>query len=351
MNLVSIVVPVYRAQHTLGACVQSVVNQSHPHWELLLVDDGSPDGSGGLCDALAMADCRIQVIHQENAGVSTARNRGMAAAKGDWILFLDADDTISPVLLESALQAAQQHPTEQIVWPYCEEKDGLCATPCTSGKPYAFSETSTLYSDCRLSMPWNKLFSRQIVEQTPSLHFDPALSLGEDLIFCLDYLARIQQQGWQGVFCLEKPMTFYNTAPSSVSLSQAWHSDFHTLWGYLYGRLVSFCNEHNCPKQEILSIHHSHLCTLAHNLNGLASQTQLSKAEKKAFAKEVFLHPDTQQVCGQLRAAHRYSPLLTAFRLKSLGLVCWLWNLRSTNMDLYGKLEAIGQKLWGTVHL
>ena len=103
--LISVIVPVYRVEAYLDSCVESVVLQSYPDWELILVDDGSPDNCGRLCDAWASRDKRIRVIHQANGGLSVARNSGILAARGDWIAFLDSDDWWDPGYLEIMLNA------------------------------------------------------------------------------------------------------------------------------------------------------------------------------------------------------------------------------------------------------
>ena len=98
---ISVIVPVYQAEKFLSACAESVTNQTFSDWELLLVDDGCTDGSGAICDALAAADSRVRALHQpQNAGVSEARNRGLREARGEYVAFLDADDTFEPQTLE-----------------------------------------------------------------------------------------------------------------------------------------------------------------------------------------------------------------------------------------------------------
>lgn len=95
-ELISIIVPVYQVEAYLPACVESVLKQTYSDWELILVDDGSKDDSGELCDQYAQQDSRIKVIHQENGGVSAARNAGLEEAQGEYIAFLDSDDLIKP---------------------------------------------------------------------------------------------------------------------------------------------------------------------------------------------------------------------------------------------------------------
>ena len=102
--MVSIIIPVYNGEKFISRCVDSVLSQTYSDFELILVNDGSKDNSGKLCDAYAQKDPRIRVIHQENGGVSRARNRGLDAAKGDVISFVDIDDYIAPQMLEVALK-------------------------------------------------------------------------------------------------------------------------------------------------------------------------------------------------------------------------------------------------------
>ena len=90
--IISIIVPVYNTEKYLDQCIQSVLAQTYTNWELLLIDDGSTDSSGAICDKYAAEDNRIRVFHKENGGVSSARNLGLDNAQGEWISFVDADD-------------------------------------------------------------------------------------------------------------------------------------------------------------------------------------------------------------------------------------------------------------------
>ena len=100
MPKLSVIVPVYKAEQYLRQCVESILKQRFSDLELLLVDDGSPDGSGAMCDAFAAEDPRVRVIHKENGGVSTARNAGLDAAQGDYVTFVDSDDYIDAGMYE-----------------------------------------------------------------------------------------------------------------------------------------------------------------------------------------------------------------------------------------------------------
>ncbi len=114
---VSVIVPVYNVKEYLEKCVNSILAQTYSDHELLLIDDGSTDGSGALCDRLAEGKERIRVIHQENAGLGGARNTGIEAARGKWLLFVDSDDYLEPEILERSLAAAQKAEAQVVLFP------------------------------------------------------------------------------------------------------------------------------------------------------------------------------------------------------------------------------------------
>lgn len=108
-SLVSVIMPVYNAESSLRASIESVLSQTYTDWELILVNDGSTDGSGAICDEYAEKDGRVRVVHKANGGVSSARNAGLAAAKGFYISWLDSDDCFKPTILEKLLLALRAH--------------------------------------------------------------------------------------------------------------------------------------------------------------------------------------------------------------------------------------------------
>ena len=110
--LISVVVPVYNVEHYLKKCVDSICHQTYRNLEIILVDDGSTDRSGSLCDEFATSDSRIRVIHKSNGGLSDARNAGMELASGEWWMFVDSDDYIAPDTAETLLLAAVENHCE-----------------------------------------------------------------------------------------------------------------------------------------------------------------------------------------------------------------------------------------------
>ena len=107
-SVVSIIVPIYNAENTLHRCVDSLVNQSYQNLEILLVNDGSTDGTAKICNEYAMKDNRIKVLQQTNLGVSAARNKGLENVTGEYIAFVDADDELSPNAIQAMLTRSIQ---------------------------------------------------------------------------------------------------------------------------------------------------------------------------------------------------------------------------------------------------
>lgn len=126
--LLSIIVPVYDVERYLPKCIDSILAQTFTDFELILVEDGSPDNCPALCDAAAAKDARIRVIHQKNGGLSAARNAGLDAARGEWIGFVDSDDYIAPEMYEALYKAVQSTGADLALCDYAEvdETGALC---------------------------------------------------------------------------------------------------------------------------------------------------------------------------------------------------------------------------------
>lgn len=136
--MISVIIPIYNVEAFLSACLDSVVQQSHTDLEIILVDDGSTDSCPEICDAYAAADARIKVIHQQNRGLSTARNAGIESSSGEYITFVDSDDFILPDMLERLLELARRYDADYVQCGYnpCEENAVLQNTvyPCTEAE-------------------------------------------------------------------------------------------------------------------------------------------------------------------------------------------------------------------------
>ena len=123
-ELVSVIIPVYNMQDYLERCLDSALGQTHGNLQIILIDDGSTDGSGGICDAYQVKDSRVEVVHQTNGGLSAARNTGLEHVKGQWITFLDADDYISRRFIEQNLFACMEHDADISVGKFITDERG-----------------------------------------------------------------------------------------------------------------------------------------------------------------------------------------------------------------------------------
>ena len=130
MPTISVIVPVYRAEAYIHRCVQSILNQSYTDIELILVDDGSPDGCGRICDDYAKKDSRVKVLHKSNGGQSDAQNEGIKASKGEYITFVDSDDHISRTMLETLLDKCLSHGADVTACSYATVSGSALGEQC-----------------------------------------------------------------------------------------------------------------------------------------------------------------------------------------------------------------------------
>lgn len=191
--MISIVIPVYKSEKTLGSCLESLMAQTYQEIEMICVVDGSPDRCGEICDSYAAKDPRIRVIKRENGGVSSARNRGIEEAAGEYLMFVDSDDTVEPDYCEKMWNACRETGAELVICGYhhwfvgrdVEKRPQNTGVFPTKHDGTVFLK---LYQDGYLNMPWNKLFRKELAGS-----FDTTLSLGEDLLFNMDYLEQCER--------------------------------------------------------------------------------------------------------------------------------------------------------------
>ena len=222
---VSIIVPVYNAEKTIGRCIDSILGQQYTDFELLLVDDGSKDGSGAICDSYALADSRVQVIHKENTGVSDTRNIGISRARGVYLQFLDSDDWITPDATKLLVEAAGEHNCDLVISDFyrvvgerVSRKGDIDEDRVLTREEYA-AHMMEQPADFYYGVLWNKLYRRDIVE-SHRLRMDPELSWCEDFMFNLEYIRHAQR-----FYALQVPIYYYvktkgSLASQSLSISK-----------------------------------------------------------------------------------------------------------------------------------
>lgn len=192
--MISIIIPVYNAKKYLCKCLDSILSQSFKNWECILVDDGSIDDSGRICDDYAEKESRFHVIHKKNGGVSSARNIGLDNANGKWVTFIDADDYVLPSFLENLMVNTEHEDLICSGYKRFGDSNMNCQTPET--KRYEISEyihdIFEMSSNKKLrlgaiSYPWGKLLKTDIIKNH-KLRFNSKMKLSEDTCFMLQYL-------------------------------------------------------------------------------------------------------------------------------------------------------------------
>lgn len=187
----SIIIPIYNAEEYLHRCINSILIQNNKDYELLLIDDGSTDNSGKICNEYASKDNRIKVFHKPNGGVSSARNHGIEHAKGEWITFIDADDYID----ENYLPTNYNQNNELLIQNWKNYPSGLVEEfyhhNIYKEKSLAIFLEHNLHSFL-FRVPWGKFYKKDII-QNKKIRFDEKLFLGEDTIFVINYLHHCKQ--------------------------------------------------------------------------------------------------------------------------------------------------------------
>ncbi len=217
---VSIIVPVYNAQDSLKRCVESILNQEYKALEVILVNDGSSDNSGKMCDGFAQKDDRVRVLHKANSGVSDSRNQAMAMARGEFIQFADSDDWITPDATRLMVRAARESGCDMVISDFyrvvgerVSRKGDIEKGGAMTVEEFA-SHMLEKPADFYYGVLWNKLYRRDLIEKY-RLCMDPRISWCEDFMFNLEY---IRHAGTIYVLCT--PLYYYvRTKGSLVSQS------------------------------------------------------------------------------------------------------------------------------------
>ena len=195
--MVSIIIPIYNVEKYLPKCIESLMNQTYRDIEIILVDDGSPDACGKICDEYARVDSRIIVIHQKNQGVSAARNSGLECAKGEYIGFIDPDDWVASEMYEGMLNAILREATDMVICGYdyydecgcVDEKRKYVVRP---NEVISQKEVMKRFSDMPPTIRHgvvNKLFRRDLLNKQI---FKMGLHSSEDVLFLNEYVQKIR---------------------------------------------------------------------------------------------------------------------------------------------------------------
>ena len=206
---VSIIVPVYNAQEYLKRCVDSILSQDYRDFELLLMDDGSKDASGEICDAYAQQDSRVRVVHKKNSGVSDTRNQALELARGTFLQFLDSDDWIVPEATRLLVRSMEEYNCDMVISDFYRvsgerlaQKGDIEEDKVMSRQEFA-SYMIENPADFYYGVLWNKMYRRSIIEEY-HIRMDTSISWCEDFLFNLEYIRHAES-----FFALQVPIYYY----------------------------------------------------------------------------------------------------------------------------------------------
>ena len=219
--MISVVIPVYNGEQYLNSCLNSVLASLFRDFELILVNDGSTDGTLQICQEYAARDHRIRLISQENAGVSAARNRGLTACRGKWVVFVDADDLISPDFLGLI---AREEAQDLLLFDFARTAEELTAAkPVPAARHFSRENVPELLRTLMMRLPLEegrnlnfvsscaKAYRRALLDRY-GIRFSPELFYGEDKLFNTEFLTRVEHCTY-----IPAPVYYYNLHPDSSS--------------------------------------------------------------------------------------------------------------------------------------
>ena len=239
MELISVIVPVYNVESYVAECIESIQNQTYMNLEIILVNDGSTDASGDICDQYAAYDERIQVIHKENAGVSAARNTGIESANGDYIGFVDSDDYISPTMYEDMLKLMAEHDLDIIECTAFRNNGDTNIEGCNDGSLEIFNRDEALKMamyDCFVAV-WSQLYKRRVISD---VRF-PVGRKFEDSAVSYLFIANTKRVGH-----INRCLYYYRLNPNSTTQTSF---DAKSRWDFVLGyeERLQYAIDHQLP--------------------------------------------------------------------------------------------------------
>lgn len=242
MKKVSIVIPIYNAEKYLINCINSILNQTYKNIEILLVDDGSNDGSKKICEQYQEKDERIRAFFLDNHGVSTARNFGMDMATGDYIIFVDADDTIDPDTVGDNVKLAEENNVELVLFCFryllTEERhikeNELKENFCGTSDAFFKNHFNHILDMELVNPPWNKLIKKSLLDRS-YIRFHPSYSICEDMAFSIDVLSAVDR------LAVNRKAYYNYFLKTSGSLVFTFHENYFEAATHFYNKAQKYC--------------------------------------------------------------------------------------------------------------
>lgn len=306
--LISVIVPVYKVEEYLPACVDSILAQTYENLEIILVDDGSPDNCGKMCDEYAEKDSRIKVVHKENGGASSARNTGLDLASGEYISFIDSDDSVHPRTLEELYKKLLQEDADISSCSYirCSTPDEKVPDDFTEEKRFVFSCEEAL---CALVYRkhfgvqiWAKLYRSEVLK---NVRFDPSIVVAEDALFLSEAILNSRK-----VVFFTRPL--YNYLQRDTSVMHARFGDRHLTAYRASLRIIELGNSYSVSEKTKDTLQAAAIMSCIYMAYELVPQKEAAKKYIPIIKRNIRRHISRESLAA-LHRSRRVQALLLSF--------------------------------------
>lgn len=302
---VSVIIAIYNAEKYLNTCIESICGQSYAALEIILVDDGSTDSSAAICTKWSKKDARIKFVHQKNAGVSAARNHGIAVASGAYITFTDSDDWVEADFVEELLKNHQQNQmTLTGYWLDFTVKRKRSLKKIYSQNEICYLEQKEivkLFQTGLFSTPWNKLYNRKLIIDK-QIRFCEDMDLGEDIVFNLHYLNHIP-----GRLCVINKPLYHYMQRSEASLGHSYNERFIELQKKIYSEFFKFLDkfpDNTHEKNKLMGLYFNALVNSLDNL--YLHRKNLDHSFYRRSMKERKKEPELKRLPGEMKGRAKW---------------------------------------------
>lgn len=284
----SIIIPVYNAEKHINKCMENVLKQTCENIEIIMIDDGSTDQSGNICDLYAKKDKRVKVIHQQNAGVSYARNTGIRLAQGKYIMFLDADDEIDENLIEDNYNILEASNADflffcfRYYFPDSREtvSNEFDKNFCGSGKEFFQKELVKIINKELMHAPWNKMIRRQFLQKN-NIVFDTRYSIYEDITFSIKMCNAAEK------ICVNKKEYYtYNIWTQGTLRTKFWENNFEAA-SEMYHNALVYCSKYKDNEGQIARFNLLYAGVVINYIKNVCLNNLVTETKKEQIVEKI----------------------------------------------------------------
>lgn len=327
--LVSIVIPIYNGEKYIETCMESMLGQSYENIEIIMVNDGSKDSSSEICDKYAAGDARVKVIHQENKGLSGARNAGIAKATGEYVIFFDVDDTVDKDVIKDNIKLATDNNADVVMfcfWYYNVDTGELKPNPMDrvfvgDAREYFYDYLIPTMDTEVFNAPWNKMIKKSVLEDN-NLHFDSRYPIYEDIIFASELFNVVNK------IVVNNKMYYKYFVRSSGSLITRFYETFFDSVTQFHTNAMRYCAKYENNESQVRRFNKLYVTLTIMHLKQISCKADLHNDRKYELIKRIC---DNTQFIEALNNTELPTSKKKIMRIlimkKRYGAICKLYNI------------------------